>query len=96
MAFLNEQDDNFIDQCKELYFDSLNCVCCIFGRYAFRRISKIRQQDIKPINTALFEGWVNGVSQLTKKERDLLIQRKDDVKKLYIEELDKKAHFIAT
>lgn len=93
MAFLNEQDDNFIEQCKELYFDSLYCVYCIFGRYAFRRISKIRQQDIKPINTALFEGWVNGVSQLTKKERDLLIQRKDDVKKLYIEELDKKSSF---
>ena len=93
MAFLNEQDDNFIEQCKALYFESLECVYCIFGRYAFRRISKIREQDIKPINTALFEGWVNGVSQLNAQERDLLIQKKDDVKKLYIEELDKKSSF---
>lgn len=93
MAFLNEQDDNFIEQCKALYFESLECVYGIFGRYAFRRISKIREQDIKPINTALFEGWVNGVSQLNAQERDLLIQKKDDVKKLYIEELDKKSSF---
>lgn len=93
MAFLNEQDDNFIEQCKDLYFESLECVYRIFGRYAFRRISKIREQDIKPINTALFEGWVNGVSQLNAQERVLLIQKKDDVKKLYIEELDKKSSF---
>lgn len=93
MAFLNEQDDDFIEQCKTLYFESLECVYCIFGRYAFRRISKIREQDIKPINTALFEGWVNGVSQLNAQERLLLIQKKDDVKKLYIEELDKKSSF---
>lgn len=93
MAFLNEQDDDFIEQCKALYFESLECVYCIFGRYAFRRISKIREQDIKPINTALFEGWVNGVSQLNAQERVLLIQKKDDVKKLYIEELDKKSSF---
>lgn len=93
MAFLNEQDDNFIEQCKALYFESLECVYGIFGRYAFRRISKIREQDIKPINTALFEGWVNGVSQLNAQERVLLIQKKVDVKKLYIEELDKKSSF---
>ncbi len=93
MAFLNEQDDDFIEQCKTLYVESLECVYCIFGRYAFRRISKIREQDIKPINTALFEGWVNGVSQLNAQERLLLIQKKDDVKKLYIEELDKKSSF---
>lgn len=93
MAFLNEQDDDFIEQCKTLYFESLECVYCIFGRYAFRRISKIREQDIKPINTALFEGWVNGVSQLNAQERLLLIQKKDDVKKLYIEELNKKSSF---
>lgn len=93
MAFLNEQDDNFIEQCKDLYFESLECVYRIFGRYAFRRISKIREQDIKPINTALFEGWVNGVSLLNAQERILLIQKKDDVKKLYIEELDKKSSF---
>lgn len=80
MVFLNEQDDDFIKQCKELYFDSLDCIYHIFGRYAFRRISKIRPQDLKPINTALFEGWLNGVSNLSSKERELLIQKKKMLK----------------
>ncbi len=93
MVFLNEQDNNFIKQCKELYFESLNCIYQIFGKYAFRRISKLRQQDLKPINTALFEGWLNGVSNLSSEERELLLQKKDDVKNLYIEELDKKSSF---
>ena len=93
MVFLNEQDDNFIQQCKDLYFESLECVYRIFGRYSFRRISKIKEQDIKPINTALFEGWVNGISKLNSRERVLLIQKRNIVKKLYIEELDKKSSF---
>lgn len=93
MVFLNEQDDNFIKQCKELYFDSLECIYQIFGKYAFRRISKIRQQDLKPINTALFEGWLNGVANLSVKERKQLLQKKEDVRNLYIEELDKKSSF---
>lgn len=93
MVFLNEQDDNFIEQCKDLYFESLECVYRIFGRYSFRRISKIKEQDIKPINTALFEGWVNGISKLNSQERVLLIQKRNIVKKLYIEELDKKSSF---
>ena len=65
----------------------------IFGKYAFRRISKIRQQDLKPINTALFEGWLNGVANLSVKERKQLLQKKEDVRNLYIEELDKKSSF---
>lgn len=93
MVFLNKQDDSFIKQCKELYFESLNCVYQIFGKYAFRRISKLRQQDLKPINTALFEGWLNGVANLSSEERALLLRKKDDVKSLYIEELDKKSSF---
>lgn len=93
MAYLNAQDDDFMERCKALYLESLNCVYRIFGRYAFRRISKMRQQDIKPINTALFEGWVNGVSKLTAKERDLLIEKRESVINLYIEELDKKSSF---
>ena len=76
-----------------MYFESLDCIYQIFGKYAFRKISKIRQKDLKPINTALFEGWLNGVSNLSQAERALLIQKKDDVKNLYIEELDKKSSF---
>lgn len=93
MIFLNGQEDSFFEQCRALYFESLDCVYRIFGRYAFRRISKVRQQDIKPINTALFESWLNGVANLSKIERELLVQRKQRVRQVYIEELDKKSSF---
>lgn len=93
MAFFNKQTDEFIDSCKKLYFKSLECVYGIFGRYSFRRISKVRKNDLKPINTALFESWMNGVSQLTDEERGILIDQKEEVQNLYIEELDKKSSF---
>ncbi len=93
MIFLNKQDDAFLARCKALYFEALECVYHIFDRYAFRRISKARQQDIKPINTALFESWLNGAACLSKEERELLVLRKQEVRRLYIEELDKKSSF---
>lgn len=93
MKYLNEQSEEFIWECKNTYFSALRCMYAIFGKYAFRRISKIRPTDKKPFNTALFESWMNGVSVLTEEEREKLIQKGDWLKALYIEELDKKNSF---
>ena len=93
MKFINDQTDEFIDECKKTYFSALECMFSVFGKYAFRRISKIRPSDKKPFNTALFESWMNGVSLLNGKEQERLIKNKEQLKELYIEELDKKSSF---
>ncbi|HJA72491.1 MAG TPA: DUF262 domain-containing protein [Candidatus Lachnoclostridium stercoravium] len=93
MVFFNKQTDEFIEDCKKLYFKSLACVYGIFGKYSFRRISKVRRNDLKPINTALFESWMNGVAQLSDDDRKILIEKKETVQNLYIDELDKKSSF---
>lgn len=93
MAFINQQTDDTLAEYKDLYFKTLNCIYEIFGIYAFRRISKIRRKDKKPINTALFEGWMYAVSSLSDDQRKLLINRKEKVVNNYIDELDKKSSF---
>ena len=93
MKFINDQTDEFIDECKKTYFSALECMFSVFGKYAFRRISKIRPSDKKPFNTALFESWMNGVSLLNGKEQERLIKNREQLKELYIEELDKKSSF---
>lgn len=93
MKFINDQTDEFIDECKKTYFSALECMFSVFGKYAFRKISKIRPSDKKPFNTALFESWMNGVSLLNGKEQERLIKNKEQLKELYIEELDKKSSF---
>lgn len=93
MVFLNKQSDEALDECKILYFETLKCIYAIFDKYAFRRISKLRKTDKKPINTALFEGWMNAVSFLNESQRGELVKKKEKLKDKYIEELDKKSSF---
>lgn len=93
MSFLNDQSDEKIQEIRMVYFSTLKCVYNIFGRYAFRRISKIRPEDKKPFNTALFESWMNGISLLSEREQEKLIRNKEKVKQKYIDELDRKSSF---
>lgn len=93
MEFLNRQDEPFIDDCKQLFFESIDCIYQIFGKNSFRRISKIKPNDLKPINTALFESWINAAANLSKNEREQLIAHKDVLVELYIDELDKHSSF---
>ncbi len=93
MEFLNRQNEQFIEDCKKLFFESINCIYQIFGKNSFRRISKIKPNDLKPINTALFESWVNAAADLSKNERDRLISHGDILVRSYIDELDKRSSF---
>lgn len=93
MEFINKQDDSFIDNCTKLYFSAIKCVYRIFGKNSFRRISKAKPNDLKPINTALFESWMNAVADVSEKEREVLVARKELLVERYIDELDKRSSF---
>lgn len=93
MEFINKQDDMFIKECTDTYLKALNCVYSIFGKNSFRRISKARPNDLKPINTALFEGWLDAVADRSKEECEMLVEKKDKLIEMYVEELDKRSSF---
>ena len=93
MSFLNQQLPETIEEYKITYFKTLQCNFKIFGIYAFRRISKLKPGAKKPINTALFESWMNAIAILDDKQREYLVSRKDKLKEKYIDELDKKSSF---
>lgn len=93
MEFLNDQDNDFLKENKELFLETLECCYNIFGKQAFRRISKSKPYDKKPINSALFEAWMNGISRLTSQQRQLLITRKEILQNRFMEELDKRSTF---
>lgn len=95
MEFLNQQKDNFFEENRALFLNTLECCYKIFGKQAFRRISQSKPFDKKPINSALFEAWMNGVSKLTDCQRQSLTDRKDKLRERYIEELDKRSTFNA-
>lgn len=93
MAFINKQDDSFIKECTDTYFSALECIYNIFGKNSFRRISKAKPNDLKPINTALFESWMDAIADRTDEEKKLLEERKQLLVAAYVDELDKKSSF---
>lgn len=95
MEFLNDQKSDFLEENRILFLNTLECCYNIFGKQAFRRISKSKPCDKKPINSALFEAWMNGISRLTETQRQLLMTRKEKLRELYVEELDKRSTFNA-
>lgn len=93
MEFLNQQEEPFFQQNKIMLFRALKCNYSIFGKRAFRRISKNKQTEKKPFNSALFEGWTNAISELNQKEQEKLICNKEKLVELYVDELDKRSTF---
>ena len=87
------QEETFFSDNKELFLDSLKACYKIFGKYSFRRISKLKPQDKKPFNSALFESWMVAISNLDGENRKKLEMEGERLKRLYIDELDKKATF---
>ncbi|MDE7210134.1 MAG: DUF262 domain-containing protein [Lachnospiraceae bacterium] len=96
MDFLNkQQNDEFFEENKVVFFDTLRCCQDIFGKSAFRRISKTKPYDKKPFNSTLFESWMNVISGLNSNQRKSLVSRKEILVKRYIDELDKRSTFNA-
>ena len=93
MEFINKQNDIFIKECTDIYFAALNCIYNIFGKNSFRRISKAKPNNLKPINTALFESWMDAVAERTGEEQKILVERKQLLIDKYVDELDKKSSF---
>lgn len=96
MDFLNkQQDDGFYENNRILFFEALECCYQIFGKLAFRRIAKAKPHDKKPFNSALFESWMDAISDLNDEQRKVLISQKEELIERYIDELDKRSTFNA-
>lgn len=95
MQYLNKQDNEFFKQNKIIFFDTLECCFQIFGKLAFRRISKLHPKDKKPFNSALFEAWMNAISNLDENQKNKLIANKEQLIERFVDELEKRSTFNA-
>lgn len=66
---------------------SMKTAIAIFGKKAFRKLFK-PQERRKPLNKALFEVWSVLLAKLNDMERNALIDKKDTVIQLFMDELN--------
>lgn len=83
MDYLSKASDKELDDIMFRFKEVMNDCKEIFGKNAFRKISKDGRR--RPINKALFEGWSNIIINLQDKEIDLLVKNRKNVIAMFIE-----------
>lgn len=93
MRKLNKIDKNSLEEIERKFTSAMIVAYNIFGSDTFRKITDnpIKQS---PVNKALFEGWSITFSKLAEQEIEMLIDRKEELKKLFIQKMDFDSDFL--
>lgn len=83
MSYLNEIEDDQLQNLRNDFKSSMSACSSIFGRYAFRKMAYDGRK--RPINKAVFEIWSHITYMLTNEELELLIKQKEEVRNGFIE-----------
>lgn len=73
MQWLNDKKKNEIKKLHDDFFQVLDCIIDIFGKYAFRKPDARSSKRLPPINKPLFETWMVILTNLKVSERKKLI-----------------------
>lgn len=78
MEFLNESEDQSLEEYYYEFQNTMDVVYKIFGKYSFRKLRWDQRRT--PINKAIFEGWSVVISKLTDVEQSKLIQNSEAIR----------------
>jgi hypothetical protein len=79
----NYRDEEQYDRIRKNFNRIMEYCYLIFGKYAFRKVNKEFRRG--PINKAIFELWSICFNELSEKELDILVEKKDIVLNRFIE-----------
>ena len=80
MEFLNESEDQSLEEYYHEFQKTMDVVYKIFGKYSFRKLRSDQRRT--PINKAIFEGWSVVISKLTEVEQNKLIQNSEVIRQI--------------
>lgn len=85
MAYINtcDWDEGKEKEVEKEMGEVLDCIECIFGRHAFRKMSY--DTRLRPVNKAVFEIWCKNIFDLNEKDRKKLIKSRKVVKMNFTE-----------
>jgi Protein of unknown function DUF262 len=93
MRKLNKIDKNSLEEIENKFTSAMIVAYNIFGSDTFRKITDNSTKQ-SPVNKALFEGWSITFSKLAEQEIKILIDRKEELKKLFIQKMDVDSDFL--
>jgi hypothetical protein len=93
MKKLNKIDKNLEKEIEQKFSIAMKAAYNIFGEYPFRKILNNSSKQ-SPVNKALFECWSVALSQLNEQEIETLINKKEKLKELFIQNMESDPDFL--
>ncbi len=88
-----KDDDVNLNKCKSDFEKAMETAYLIFEKYAFRK-QFARNERRKPLSKALFEVWSVALAKLSDEERKILVKRKRQVEKAFIQVMNEDEGFL--
>jgi len=93
MKKLNKIDENLVKEIEQKFCIAMEAAYNIFGEDTFRKILNNSSKK-SPVNKALFEAWSVALSQLNEQEIEILINKKEKLKELFIQKMESDPDFL--
>jgi len=93
MKKLNKIDKNLEKEIEQKFSIAMKAAYNIFGEDTFRKILNNSSKK-SPVNKALFECWSVALSQLNEQEIEILINKKEKLKELFIQNMESDPDFL--
>jgi hypothetical protein len=93
MKKLNKIDKNLEKEIEQKFRIAMKAAYNIFGEDTFRKILNNSSKK-SPVNKALFECWSVALSQLNEQEIEILINKKEKLKELFIQNMESDPDFL--
>jgi len=93
MKKLNKIDKNLEKEIEQKFSIAMTAAYNIFGEDTFRKILNNSSKQ-SPVNKALFECWSVALSQLNEQKIERLINKKEKLKELFIQNMESDPDFL--
>ena len=93
MKKLNKIDENLVKKIEQKFSIAMKAAYNIFGEDTFRKILNNSSKK-SPVNKALFECWSVALSQFNEQEIEILINKKEKLKELFIQNMESDPDFL--
>lgn len=93
MRRLNEMSAEQREALEDDFRQAMRTATRLFGQYAFRKRYSLDEEKLKPINRALFETWSVELARCSPEQRELLVERRDEVQERFIALLSDDSEF---
>lgn len=94
MDNINKMNNQQLQKIENDFKEGIETSYQIFGEYAFRKRSKTNLERKSQLNKALFETWMVNLCQLDQSQKDIILEKKEELNNKFIDLMEEDEQFM--